>query len=252
MSLYSSWPQRLYRRVLEELQLVGLDLPLAQLRARLPHDTPVFLVGGFVRDCARALIESISVDVKDADIVADTEGLGLAMRTLGGVLSRTPLGGYRWQAREKGIWIDAWQLKDTVWIHSLKLPVNIDSFLDGVDLNLDRIAIGLHDQSEYDRGCYSAIINRTIDLDAKYRLSELEPDELARAIVAHLKTRYHLSSSILKAFGRFDLDALAARATERLIGDGYPDAMVAQVRRFITSFEKRRTTVRLSARGRES
>jgi hypothetical protein len=245
--LNPSWPQRLYRRVLEELQLVGLDLPIAQLQSALPRNTPIFLVGGFVRDCVRALIESISVDAKDADIVASTDRLDSAMDMLDGILSRTSLGGYRWRAPEKSVWIDAWELKETIWIHSLELPVHIDSFLDGVDLNVDRIAVGLHDRSIYDRGCSSAIIGRTIDLDAKVRLRELEPDELARAVVAHLKTGYQLSGSVRRALARFELNSLAARATQRLLGDGYPDLTVAQVSRFIRSFDKQPTTVRLSA-----
>jgi hypothetical protein len=229
----STWRETLRLRVIDELVACGLDAAIGHLRALLPGATPIFLVGGFVRDCARMLLEGEVGIPKDADIVVDTDRLSSAIHHLDGSVSRTALGGYRWQPPGGSLSIDTWQLADTVWIQELGLPRDIESFLDGVDLNVDRVAIGLHDQSVFDRGCSDAIRSRTIDLDGKYRLSGLECDELARAIVAHLKTGYRLSRTVQEGLQRVNFDNLMARAAERLRIDGYSEEIVDRVLRVI-------------------
>ena len=179
------------------------------------------------------MIEGHPVKSKDADIVIDTDNLANELGNFGGKLSRTPLGGFHWIPAGASGWIDVWQLSDTVWIRALHLPPTIESFLDGVDLNIDRIAVGLHNHMVIDRGCLSGLARRYIDLDAKFTLKELALDELARAVVAHLNTGYALSERVLSSLDHAALAALLKRSSERLAGDGYPSERIAQVRQFI-------------------
>jgi hypothetical protein len=236
--LDSSRAAELREAVLEEIGRCGLDSHVRMLRERLPEGISLYLVGGFIRDVLRSLIGDHRVSAKDADIAVNTSELAFAVKTLGGSLSRSALGGYRWQPLYSSFWIDLWELEDTIWIQRLGLSPNLYNLLDGMDLNIDRIAFGLHDCCLVDRGCYSGVTSRTIDLDARYRLAELEADELARAVVAHIKTGYRLSARILCSIQRFDTKALLVRATERLSADGYPESTLQSVRNFIAEVRR--------------
>jgi hypothetical protein len=225
---------RIYSELKVALDRAKLVQPVERLQCTFPTGTDIFVVGGFARDCARASIERHPVESKDVDIVIDTDNLADELEHFNGELRRTPLGGFRWTPIGASVWIDVWQLSDTLWIRALHLPPTIETFLDGVDLNIDRIAVGLHNQMVIDRGCLSGLARRCIDLDAKTRLKELALDELARAAVAHLNTGYALSEQVLHSLDHADLAALLYRSSERLSGDGYSSERIEQVRQFIS------------------
>jgi hypothetical protein len=224
---------QIYGELIEALDRTKLAGPVERLQRTFPIGTAIFVVGGFARDCARALIERHPVKSKDLDIIIDTNSLANELEKFNGKLSRTPLGGFHWIPVGASGWIDVWQLSDTVWIRAQHLPSTIEAFLNGVDLNIDRIAVGLHNHTVMDRGCLSGLVGRFIDLDATTKLKELALDELARAVVAHLKTGYALSERVLSSLDHADLSALLERSSERLAGDGYTSQQIGQVRQFI-------------------
>jgi hypothetical protein len=153
--------------------------------------------------------------------VIDTNTLASTLQAMPGTISRTSLGGFRWKTPEAEIPLDLWQLKDTVWIRERGLAPTITSFLAGVDLDIDRIAIGLHDGAVFGDDCYRAILEKRISLDAVYHLEALATDEYARALMARYKTGYALSDDLHVSIFRTDYSALAKRAFERLGADGY-------------------------------
>ena len=227
--------EQIYGELMVALDRAHFSLPVERLQRNFPIGTATFVVGGFARDCVRALIEGHSVKSKDLDLVIDTNGLANELGKFNGRLSRTPLGGFHWIPVGASGWIDVWQLSDTVWIKKGHLRSTIENFLDGVDLNIDRIAIGLHDHTVIARECLSGVARRYIDLDARTKLKELELDELARAVVARLNTGYTLSEEVRSSLDHADLIALLARSSERLAGDGYPTERIAQVIEFISN-----------------
>lgn len=228
-------------QLLRDLDTTGLRVPLRKLRGRLGLTTPMYLVGGAVRDCVRTLREGGEHRPKDADVVVATRNLGSALRDIPGTLSTTPLGGFRWMPDGATAWIDVWQLVDTVWIEALGLSATMDSFLAGVDLNVDRIAVAFHERAVLDGGCLAAVRSCVIDLDARVHLPELRPAELARAVIAHFKTGYALSATVQSALNGADATVLSSEVIERLRQDGYDERDLTQVRRFVVGRGRRPT-----------
>lgn len=220
-------------RVLLELRKTGFQTTIEHLRQSVGYATPTYLVGGFVRDCARALFEDRCIETKDLDVVVETSRLREALELLPGERHVTPLGGYRlWPPSTVG-WVDLWQLADTVWIARLNLAPTIANFLAGVDLNVDRIALGLHDHVVRDSGCLRAIATKTIDLDADVAVGDLFPAELGRAVIAHLKTGYPLAERVVEQIRARISDVLSVAVLERLRGDGYGDEMLDRLTTFL-------------------
>ena len=220
-------------KVLSELQSTGFHTTIERLRRSLGQATPTYVVGGFVRDCARALFDDRRVDAKDVDVVVETSRLEEALAALPGEREVTPLGGCRlWPSATSG-WIDVWQLADTAWIARLGLAPTIDNFLAGVHLNVDRVALGLHDHSVRDRGFLTAIAARRIDLDADVALDELFPAELRRAVIAHFKTGYALSERVAQRLSACGDEILSPSVLERLRRDGHGDEMMEGLTRFL-------------------
>ena len=116
-----------------------------------------------------------------------------------------------------------WQLKDTLWIKKLHLPVTIDSFLDGVDLNIDRASLNFSTGKLIDRGCRHALARKTITIDSRVRLDELLYDEYARALLASRKLGFALDKDLMEKIKAADSVLLRRRAFERLRSDGYRD-----------------------------
>lgn len=226
----------LWRLINYHLKKNGLGPAIDTLHANFgTFDIPVFLVGGFVRSCLASLIHGSSIEPKDADIVVDTDALESFMQTLHpDDFSRTQFGGFRWQPKRGKIWIDIWQLQDTVYIKRFAMPPTLESFLDGVDLNIDRLAVGLHDGTVVaDRSAYSGIRNKIIDLDAKVQMEDFLPAELARAVIAHLKTGYALSPKVQKLLKERKSDIMMKDTVDRLEADGYSVEMLRKVRSFV-------------------
>lgn len=223
----------LHEKVLLELRSTGFQVAIGHLRLSLGHATPIYVVGGFVRDCARALIEDRNVEAKDLDVVVETSRLEEALAALPGKRQVTPLGGCRWWPPATSGWIDAWQLADTVWIRRLGLAPTIANFLAGVDLNVDRIVVGLHDHTVRDCGCLTAIATRTIDLDADIALDDLSPAELGRAVIAHLRMGYSLSERVVERLRACHDDVLSPVVLERLRGDGHGDQVIENLISFL-------------------
>ena len=184
-----------------------------------------------VRDSLRSIIEGVAVEAKDADIVVATAELEESLMKLGGSLSRTPLGGFRWMPEGARVPVDIWQLADTVWIRDLGLTPSIANFLAGVDLNIDRIAVGLHDHAIHDQGALAGIQTRLIKLDAEIRLDTLRYDELARAILASCQTGYAPAPEIIRLIEGATPAGIARGAT-RLRAEGCPEPTVAAVLSF--------------------
>jgi hypothetical protein len=128
--------------------------------------------------------------------------------------------------------IDVWQMQDTVWISHLQLAPTIDNFLAGVDLNVNRIALGLPDGTVRDGGCLEAIASRVIDLDAAVAVEQLRPAELARAVIAHLKTGYLLSKRVLAMLHTQRGAVLSPTVLESLRGDGHPEETIRRLESF--------------------
>ena len=240
--------KQLRRGVLQEFAATGLQHDLSRLQECFSAETPVFLVGGFVRDSVRHLLGESSVAPKDIDIVIDTTELARCMRYQSGKVTRTPLGGFRWWPSPGGYrhqsWIDVWQLQDTIWIKQMNLKPTIDNTLAGFDLNINRIAFGLHDQSLVDRGCLSGIDARVIDLDAEIRLENLLSFEIARAVIAHLKTSYVLSDRVLSLLRQNSTEVLSSQVFDRLRKDGYSKAKLRKLRKVVINSSRRKTTGR--------
>lgn len=226
-------------KVLLELRSAGFQTTIEHLRQSVGYATPTYVVGGFVRDCARALFEDRCIEPKDLDVVVETSRLEEALALLPGARQVTPLGGYRlWPPSTVG-WVDLWQLADTVWIARLHLAPTIANFLAGVDLNVDRIALGLHDHVVRDSGCLRAIATRTIDLDADVALGDLFPAELGRAVIAHLKTGYPLAERVVERLRARVSDVLSPAVLERLRGDGHGDEMLEGLTTFLQTVRRR-------------
>lgn len=225
---------QIYDELIGALDRARLFRPVELLRRNFPIGTAAYVVGGFARDCVRTLVEGRPVESKDVDIIIDTNRLANELEKFNGTVSITPLGGFHWVPVGASGWIDVWQLSDTVWIKAKQLPSTIEAFLAGVDLNIDRIAIGLHNHMVIAHECLLGVAHRQIDLDARTKLEELELDELARAVVAHFKTGYALSGRILSSLDNADVIALLKRSSERLAGDGYPPEQIGQVIKFIS------------------
>lgn len=198
-----------------------MDAPLSQLLQRFPPPANAYLVGGFLRDMLRFEINGVATSPKDIDLIIDTGELATTLADLPGYLSGTPLGGYRWKPKGAAFWLDIWQLKDTIWIKELQLPVSIGSFLEGVDLNIDRVALELHSAELFDGECRKALAGRTIEIDARVRVEELTYDEYARALVASYKTGFGLADGLRESILNADRSRLRRRAFERLRADDY-------------------------------
>jgi hypothetical protein len=227
------------------LQGRGLDCPLANLAAALPRSAPMYVVGGFARDCVRARVEKRIIEPKDVDLVVATDSLASALAKLDGEIETTLFGGFRWTPPGAATWIDVWQLGDTVWIKSLYLRPTIESFLAGVDLNLDRIAVGLNSGEVIDGGCLQAIERRLIDLDAQIRLRALAEDELARAIILRVKTGYALSAAVMRRLESAAPERVLRRAAARLGADRQPPAVLARVADFLIGRRDENTAAHL-------
>jgi hypothetical protein len=230
---YLMMRRELHTVLISRLEGRGLNRPLAALAAALPRSAAMYVVGGFARDCARACVERRIIEPKDADLVVATDSLASALAKLDGEIETTLFGGFRWTPPGAATWIDVWQLKDTLWIKSLHLTPAIESFLAGVDLNLDRIAVGLNSGEVIDGGCLQAIERRLIDLDAQIRLRALAEDELARAIVLHLKTGYALSAAVMRRLESAAPERVLQRAAARLEADRQAPAALARVADFL-------------------
>jgi hypothetical protein len=212
------------RELWRSLDCAGAARPLRELLNTFGSVPDVFAVGGFPRDVLLSRLRRRRTQSKDIDLVIDTENLSSAMADMQGEVTRTPLGGYRWIPLGSAIPIDVWQLADTIWIDEYRLPVTIDAFLSGVDLNVDRIAIGLHDGSVTDKGFMEAVRSSEIRLDASIRVDWLRNDEIARALMASYKTGFPVGTSLAGLNPAADF---AARAWQRLRGDGYSDHDIA-------------------------
>lgn len=208
-------------RVWERLREYKMDGPLSQLLQRFPPPVNAYLVGGFLRDLLRLEAGGAAARPKDIDLIIDTSELGATLTDLPGYLSGTPLGGYRWKPKGAAFWLDIWQLQDTIWIKELRLPVTIESFLEGVDLNIDRVALELHSAEFFDGECRRALAGRTIEIDSRIRLEELTYDEYARALVASYKTGFRLATGLRERILSADRPRLRRRAFERLRADDY-------------------------------
>lgn len=215
-----------------ELQRNGLAEPLRQL---LGCDSigEAYIVGGFPRDVVRSRLEGCRPSPKDADVVVEAENLDLALQRVAGDLSYTALGGFRWKPVGSKIPVDIWQLKNTAWIHSFNLPATIDSFLEGVDLNIDRVAIDLRNGQILGNTCVRALQTRTIDIDALWSVPALRYDEYGRALMASYKTGYRISADLHRRILREDIHALSRSARARLAMDGYTDTQIESALRCI-------------------
>lgn len=208
----------------EGLERLGVAAPIRNLLASMKPEPEAFAVGGFPRDILRSQLSGEAAHPKDVDIVIDTDELAHAMGQVAGRVARTPFGGYRWSPTGASTTIDVWQLADTVWIREHRLPATIEMFLAGVDLNIDRIAVGLHDGSVIDGGCREAISSERIRLDATIRIDSLRCDEIARAFMASYKTGFPIENA--PALPK-PLSAFIDRGWERLREDGYSDHDIA-------------------------
>ncbi|HET9393380.1 MAG TPA: hypothetical protein VFO29_07680 [Candidatus Rubrimentiphilum sp.] len=215
--------ERLLDRAWERLREYKVEKPLSEFLQRFPHATKAYLVGGFLRDLLRAETTGVATRPKDIDLIIDTKDLEAILKASPGYLSGTPLGGYRWKPRGTTFWLDIWQLHDTVWIKELRLPVTIESFLDGVDLNIDRVALELHTGEFFNGKCREALSGRMIEIDSRVRIKELMYDEFARALMASYKTGFSLTESLSKRIYSADPAQLRRRAVERLRADDYAD-----------------------------
>jgi hypothetical protein len=208
-----------------------MEKPLSEFLQRFSPMTKAYLVGGFLRDLVRADMSGVATLPKDIDLIIDTYDLEAILKSTPGYLSGTPLGGYRWKPKGTTFWLDIWQLQDTVWIKELRLPVTIESFLDGVDLNIDRIALELHTGEFFDGKCREALAGRTIEIDSRVRVKELMYDEYARALMASYKTGFSLTESLSKRIQSADRAQLRRRAVERLRADDYADEDIREALR---------------------
>jgi len=225
--------ERLLDKAWERLREYAVERPLSEFLLRFPHATKAYLVGGFLRDLLRADTDGAATPPKDIDLIIDTGDLEPILKATPGYLSGTPLGGYRWKPTGTTFWLDMWQLQDTVWIKELRLPVTIESFLDGVDLNIDRVALELHTGKFFDGKFREALAGRTIEIDSRVRLKELMYDEYARALMASYKTGFSLTESLSKRIQGADRAQLRRRAFERLRADDYSDEDIrAALKRF--------------------
>lgn len=216
-----------FEGTLAALRRAGVDRALFKLLSGLPSSTPTYIVGGLPRDVVFSNLTGVIHSPKDVDIVIDTDVLGSLMQRATGVVSRTPLGGFRWSPSGSDVSIDIWQLRDTVWIKAYKLQPTIESFLAGVDLNVDRIAVGLHDQSVNDVDCRLAFSSGTIHRDGLHRVDSLRTDEYARALMASHKTHLRLSNECLSEISRMG-HSFYPRAVKRLSFDGYLESQVKE------------------------
>lgn len=215
--------ERLLEKAWDRLREYSVAQPLSEFLQRFPPATKVYLVGGFLRDLVQADTSGSAAPPKDIDLIIDTDALEAVLKGTPGYRSGTPLGGTRWKPKATAIWLDIWQLRDTVWIKELDLPVTIDSFLDGVDLNIDRIALELHTGEFFERNAREALASHTIEIDSRVRLQELMYDEYARALMASYKTGFGLAESLSKRIQSVDRAQLQRRAFERLRADDYAD-----------------------------
>lgn len=215
--------EALLKRVWERLREYRMDAPLTELLQRFSPATKAFLVGGFLRDLLRFETNGVATRPKDIDLIVDTGELAATVTSLPGYLSGTPLGGYRWKPKGAPFWLDIWQLRDTIWIKELHLPVTIESFLEGVDLNIDRVALELRSAEFFDGKCREALAGRTIEIDSHIHLEELRYDEYARALVASYKTGFGLADALRERILSADRPRLRRRAFERLRADDYGD-----------------------------
>jgi hypothetical protein len=217
---------------------LGLRWPVERLLGIL-DGAPAYVVGGAVRDAARSLIEARAVTPKDVDVVIDTDRLAAALGQMPGVITRTPLRGWRWTPPGATSWIDVWPLRETVWIRELSLPASVRSFLAGVDLNIDRIAIDLVTGEVFDEGALDAIERRVIDLDAAVRLENLAAAELVRAVLAHLRTGYSLADRVVRALEAPAVHVVTDDLRARLLDDGYTVADLRRATIFMTRTSRR-------------
>ncbi|MFO7776044.1 MAG: hypothetical protein R6W89_09625 [Candidatus Hydrogenedentota bacterium] len=218
-----------------KLRTSGLDSHLMSLVEVLEPSARIFVVGGFLRDCARQVQECKQIDPKDLDVVVDTELLSHALYKIGARFTTTPLGGYRWQPYGAGAWMDMWQLKDTIWLRDKTGALSIWDYLAGVDLNIDRIAFDFQGNVLCDDGCLAGLASHTIDLDATIHVEHLLPYELVRAVVAHIKTSYAVTSRVTRLIKRCDAMTLAKAGEERLPYDGYGEEMLTTIRAVMQS-----------------
>jgi len=216
-----------FEGTLAALRRLGIDHALFKLLSGLPSTTPTYIVGGLPRDVVFSNFTGMVHSPKDVDIVIDTDVLEPLMQRVTGAVSRTPLGGFKWTPLGSDISIDIWQLRDTVWIKAYGLQPTIESFLAGVDLNVDRIAVGLHDQSVNDVDCRRAFLGGTIHRDGLHPVDSLRMDEYARALMASHKTHLRLSNECLSEISRMG-NSFYPRAVKRLSFDGYLESQVKE------------------------
>ena len=188
---------------------------------------PCYIVGGLPRDIVLSNFTGVIHLPKDVDVAIDTDVLEVLMQRVTGVVSRTPLGGFKWIPLGSEISIDIWQLRDTALDKARKLRPTIESFLAGVDLNIDWIAVGLHDQSVNDVACRYSFLDGMIRRDGLHPVESLRMDEYARALMASHKTHFRLWNECLSEISRMG-HSFYPRAVRRLTFDGYLESEVKE------------------------
>jgi hypothetical protein len=196
---------------------------------------PIYLVGGFVRSCLISLVHGTPVEPKDADIVVDADTLAEFVETLPrGQAVHAKHGGFLWQHGRAKIPIDIWQLEDTVCIKRFGLPVTLASLLDGVDINISRLAMGLHDGAVViEPSCFGGIRKKVIHLDAKVKMDDFLVFQLARAVKLHLSTGFALSDGITELLQKRGSEIVSGETLAYLRENGTSLQTIGKITSFI-------------------